>query len=551
MQTSNPSRTDPGRSTPKDHEASSGRRAAGVQGTGLITKAWDILDAVGEAPGRLAISDLAQQTGLAKSTLYRIVAALGARGLIRTDPRTQTLSLGFHFLDLANKVWSVPDLVAVASVELRRLREMTGETAYLAALSGEEAVAIARNVGAHENSSMSALGTMKPLYCTSQGKAILAHLPQKQAEHLISGIHFEALTEHTITDSNRLRRHLDIVRQRGFAIDDQEIWIGTRCVGAPVFDMAGSCVGSISITGPAYRMTLERIEQLGPELIEAAKRIRSNLPSPQTFEGARSHGCRPIGETSFHSITPCWSARDGRLYWADRLAPAIYLLDEAGEPRLIAKTREPISAIGVAPEGGLDVVCEGWFHLEPGAGDVRAVRALSQRLSAIRAGEDGVRWAASVGVDRSEIGVLDSEGGLQVRWSVSAEINDLAVNSVGGPIYGVDGKRGLVYEFDPSRSAPHILARIARASGEPRALALDPDGRLWVALWDGWSVARIDENGEIDRVLALPVPRPTGLAFAGPGLNSLYVTSARLGLARDVLENAPSSGCLHHFISWR
>jgi sugar lactone lactonase YvrE len=286
-------------------------------------------------------------------------------------------------------------------------------------------------------------------------------------------------------------------------------------------------------------------------LIEAARRIQSSLPPPQPFDDPRGHGCRAIGEKSFHSIAPCWSEKDQRLYWADRLAPAVYGLDDLGEPRLIAKTPQPISAIGIAPEGGVDVVCEeSWLRVEPLSEAVRAVGAAPRGLSTIRVGEDGARWGAVVGDGKSEIGLLDPEGGLQVRWSVSAEISDLAVTG-GGLVYGADGARGLVYEFESRRSAPRVLARIARASGEPRALALDADGRLWVALWDGWSVARIDENGEIDRILALPVPRPTGLAFGGAGLNALYVTSARVGLSRDVLENAPSSGCLHRFASWR
>jgi DNA-binding IclR family transcriptional regulator len=462
METTDPNNTDPVRfEHDEDVTALPQRTGNGVRGTGLITKAWDVLDAVGEAPGRLGIAELAQRIGLPKSTLYRIVAALSARGLVRTDPRAQTLSLGFHFLDLANKVWSVPDLAAVASVELRRLREMTGETAYLAALSDEDAVAIARNVGAHENSSMSALGTRKPLYCTSQGKAILAHLPQKQAEHLISGITFQALTEHTIMNADRLRRHLEVVRHRGYAIDDQEFWVGTRCVGAPIFDAAHVCVGSISMTGPAYRMTLDRVEQLGPELIEAARRIQSSLPPPQPFDDPRGHGCRAIGEKSFHSIAPCWSEKDQRLYWADRLAPAVYGLDDLGEPRLIAKTPQPISAIGIAPEGGVDVVCEeSWLRVEPLSEAVRAVGAAPRGLSTIRVGEDGARWGAVVGDGKSEIGLLDPEGGLQVRWSVSAEISDLAVTG-GGLVYGADGARGLVYEFESRRSAPRVLARIA------------------------------------------------------------------------------------------
>ena len=89
-----------------------------------------------------------------------------------------------------------------------------------------------------------------------------------------------------------------------------------------------------------------------------------------------------------------------------------------------------------------------------------------------------------------------------------------------------------------------MLARIPRGAGEPRGLALDPEGRLWVALSDGWSVARLDAFGEIERVVGLPVPRPSGLAFGGPDRSHLYIATAPLGLPRDILENAPLSGRL-------
>ena len=84
-----------------------------------------------------------------------------------------------------------------------------------------------------------------------------------------------------------------------------------------------------------------------------------------------------------------------------------------------------------------------------------------------------------------------------------------------------------------------------RVLGFPTAnLAVDADDRLWVGLYDGWSIARLTTEGEIERLLPLPVPRPTGLAFGGEGKDRIYVTTARIDLAREVLEKAPLSGHL-------
>ena len=521
-----------------------------IQGTGLLTKACDILDLVGEAPGDIAIPDLVERTGLAKSTVHRIVSALSARGFLRYSEKGHNLTLGFHLLDLAHSVWSTPDVVAVATIELRRLREMTGETAYLAALSGSSAVTLARCVGAHENSSMSALGSEKPLYCTSQGKAILSQMPDKQAESLIAKLKPQRFTETTIVDPEILRQHLIITRHRGFAFDDEEIYSGTRCVGAPVLDLDGNCVAAISLTGPAYRMTLDRLERLGPELVRTANRIRENLPPPPPSQWRDAPGCVALGETSFHSAFPFWSASENCLYWADRLAPAVHVLRPGQAPVQVAKLPQPIDALGPAPGAGVDVVCDGdWYRLEPNTAKSHLLRSGVGNVVAIRGGRDGQRWGAVVNGQETEVGILTDDCAFQSLWKVNAQLSDLAATDDGDCVYGADGGRGAIYEFRRGRATPHILARAPLASGEPRGLTVDPNGAVWIALWDGWSVARLDPNGEIDRVLGLPVPRPTGLAFGGANSVSLFITSARLSRNDETMETAPSSGRLHCFDS--
>jgi sugar lactone lactonase YvrE len=165
-------------------------------------------------------------------------------------------------------------------------------------------------------------------------------------------------------------------------------------------------------------------------------------------------------------------------------------------------------------------------------------------LSGVRIDPQGRPWAALVHGTETIIGPLERNGAVQERWTVQAQIGALAWSQSGEVLYAADPQRGTIYILGRNASGARVLNRMPRVSGEPRGLAVDADDRLWVALYDGWSLARLSPDGEIDRVLALPVPRPTGLAFGGEGARTLFVTTARIGLPREVLENAPLSGRL-------
>ncbi|WP_176086697.1 IclR family transcriptional regulator C-terminal domain-containing protein [Martelella sp. HB161492] len=517
-----------------------------IQGAGLLMKACDILDLVGEAPGQWTVSALVAETGLSRSTLYRIVSALVTRGFLRNGADGQSLLLGFHYLDLAQNVGAGQDLAALAADELRRLREMTGETAYLAALAGNQMVSLAKSVGAHENASTAAMGKAKPVYATSQGKAVLAFLPERQAEQIMATLAFQAITPFTLTDISSLKRNLTLVRQRGFAIDDQENIAGTRCIGVPVLDEKGVPVAAISVSGPIYRMTPERVEQLAPELIAAGRRLGLMVQS-QTAKTARParNDVTATGPAAFHADRPFWLPRENCLYWIDRLAPAVYVLPEGGGAETIARPPGPITHALPGRSGGLDLICEnGWFNVTRDAGCVAIDRPIAGDEHALARGPAGSLWAARHLGGVTQIGRLSARDGFQPAWRVGHDITDMAFSEDGSSLFALSPHEGTIYALQTGREVPMVLSRIPRGSGIPTALTLDRRGRLWVALSDGWSVVRLDENGEIAEAVALPVPRPTGIAFGGNAGSTLYVTSERIGIARDILENAPLSGRL-------
>ncbi|WP_266064858.1 IclR family transcriptional regulator domain-containing protein [Brucella intermedia] len=515
-----------------------------VAGTALIGKACDILEIIGNAPGSVGQAVLAERTGIPRATLYRILAALISRGLVRADPLSQNYTLGFNFLELAQNAWSSSDLASIASVELRRLRDLTGETSYLAVQEGSHVLALGRFESAHDKRSNARLGALKPMHCTSQGKAILAYLSEPQLEHVLSG-ELTGFTDKTITDLAQLKSHLAIVRARGYAMDDEEIVIGTRCVGAAILDPDGKPIAAISVAGPTFRMGPERAEQLGKELSQAAKRISAQLePTLKAVTRVSSEFQVWSNVSAFIGASPRWNAKTGTIYWVDQLAPSIRVAGAADEFISLHELSQSVSSFSLTEDG---FVCAAGSDLVLGDGrSLERIPAQSNfSIKSLCAAHDGRIWAAAFDADAnfSRIGPIARGTGHEQVFELPGEVSDIAFAGDLG-LFATQASRQSVYLLEPATGRRRRFADIPKVAGAPCALAIDEKLNPWIALSDGWSVIKLNENGEIERTIALPVPLPTGIAFGGEGLTQIFVTSARSGLSREGLTNAPLSGQL-------
>jgi IclR family acetate operon transcriptional repressor len=530
------------------------------EGTGSLEKALDVLDAVGSAPAGLSQTELADQLALPRTTLYRLLATLVARGLLRRDPLRRVYCLGFRCFEMARQAWAMPDLVAAASVELRGLRDLTGETAYLATLDGLEVVSLERIDGAHSQRSAAALGQRKPLHCTSQGKAMLSAMPQTESEALIREITLKSFTPLTITDRRRLLAELRITAARGYALDDEEIVLGVRCVGAPVVDVKGQVRGAISVAGPAWRMTRQRLELLGPEVMEAARRIGAQLVvrSPHDSAGAPKEDLvqAVAGPLAFHGACPVWCAKTEQLYWADSLAPAVRVWNSAAPDvkgdRQLALIDSPIRGLALLPERLLVAHAQGWNWLN-GTGELTLCKDWPLHpVCALTVAPDVSHtvWAAVADTEQAGcmVGVLNVEGRsagrFEARWRTSELLSSLAWQPDGQALIGTSADSGAVLRFQPGVPSARRLASIPRGSGLPSGLAVDVEGGVWLALTEGWSVMRLAPDGSVDRVIGLPVPNPTNLALGGADNRTLFITTDRQTVAIDTLASAPLSGRL-------
>lgn len=519
-----------------------------VPGTALIGKAFRLIDLIAAAPGQVSAAELAAATGWPKATLYRILASVTAHGFIRLDPQSQGYTLGYRLLELAQNVWVAPDLAAIASIELQRLRDMTGETAYLAVPDDGMVLALGKFESPHDIRSAARLGARKPLHCTSQGKAILAFLPEAEAQAMLGHAPLERFTPQTITDRDTLMRQLRIVRARGYAIEDQEILWGNRCVGAPVLDSTGRPVAAISVAGPIYRLTSERVAQLGPEVANVARNIGLGLrstPARQSQSGTSWQPHDAHRQPVFYGAHPVWDPVRSSLVWADRLGPTLYTTAGCQTATFRPEPGAPIDGLAVTAEGDVILLLGGRVLRISGHECVqdRTVPELA-RATAMTTNPGGQPWVAIQQGDETLVGTLGRDGTVEPQWSLRKRIGALAWSQASGRLFASDPESGTIYLLERAGMAPRLFARIPRVSGEPRSLAVDTDDRLWVGLYDGWSIARLSIEGEIERLLPLPVPRPTGLAFGGDGRGAVFVTTSRIDLAREVLEKAPLSGHL-------
>ena len=161
-------------------------------------------------------------------------------------------------------------------------------------------------------------------------------------------------------------------------------------------------------------------------------------------------------------------------------------------------------------------------------------------------GIDELPWAAQVLPESgTAIGQVQPDGRLQVHWRVGEPVAALAMRKSDGAVFATAPQSGTIFLFAPGQSGVRRLASIPKGSGRLGGMAFDDQGGIWVALFDGWSVVRVTRDGQLERVIGLPVPCATDLAFIGDGgQRRLLITTQRQSVALDVLASAPLSGHL-------
>lgn len=241
-----------------------------------VTTAIRLLKAFSGEEVEIGVSALAQRLKVAKSTVHRLAVTLVAEGLLEQNPATERYRLGIGLFALGTLVRRRMDLSNEARPYLFDLRKHTGETIILAIPSGLEAMHIYDLESPQALGMKSELGARKPAYCSAVGRAIFSFAPAEVIDRVLSG-KLEKRTPNTIVDGQRLREVLAEVRQRGFAVDDEETELGIRAMAAPIRDSSGTVIGAIAVAGPSQRFSADAVDRSVPRLLDAVNTISGRL----------------------------------------------------------------------------------------------------------------------------------------------------------------------------------------------------------------------------------------------------------------------------------
>lgn len=243
-----------------------------------LVKALRILECLAddEQPS-FTLTELSRRLHLHVSTVHRLMVNLLRQGFVEQDPASGGYVLGFRVLRMGLRVLDRLDVRRVALPLLRELNQKTQETVHLAILRGDVAVSIEKIPSPQPVGLDAPLGGQMPLHCTGVGKALLAYQGEEVLAPLAKSPGLARMTGRTITNLLQLKKELDHVRERGYALDNEEIVEGLRCVAAPVFDHNGRAVAAFSVAGPATRITLERVPEIARLVCETGREISYRL----------------------------------------------------------------------------------------------------------------------------------------------------------------------------------------------------------------------------------------------------------------------------------
>jgi len=245
----------------------------GFQGIQSVSRALSILELFSDKRPSLSVSQVAEITGLNRATCYRFCQTLRKLGYLE-ELGDRRFRPGLKAVSLAHSALSSRELPELAQPYLQRLREDINETVNMGLLDDTEVVYVARVLSDHLISLRLYVGSRLPAYASSLGRSILAFLPEDQAAAIIDRSELKAITTHTIIDRKRLLAELALIRERGYALNDQEIANGLRGVAAPVLTEAGAPLAAINISIPhPLKGPAEIEDELAPKVMATAREI--------------------------------------------------------------------------------------------------------------------------------------------------------------------------------------------------------------------------------------------------------------------------------------
>lgn len=230
--------------------------------------------------GAARVTEIAAELGVHKSTVFRLLATLEARGLVEQNSERGRYQLGYGVVRLAAGATKMDDLSLLSRPICRQLADTVRETVNVVVHDGHAVISIDQVLGAPAVTTVNWVGQRTPLHATSAGKVFLAHMDPEQLDALLAeGL--DTYTPHTIVDPTVLKQHLALVRERGYACTMDEQEIGLAAIGAPIRTLDGHVIAAVTATGPTFRINEDTFPSLAEHVLAAAAEISQRHGYPR------------------------------------------------------------------------------------------------------------------------------------------------------------------------------------------------------------------------------------------------------------------------------
>lgn len=263
-----------------------------------VSRALDILELFLDGDGTLSAPEITRRLRLPRTTVHELVTTLAARSYLDPVPEQPgRYRLGVRTYQLGSRYAEQLDLAAEGHQVARSVAETCGETVHVAVLEDTDVIYIAKVDSTHAVRMVSATGRRLPAHCTAVGKMLLASLPPAELDDRLPREgegegELRAMTPHSLTSPDELRRALGAARERGVAVEQRESNPDVGCVAAPVRDRSGRVVAALSISVPMIRWNDRRQEELAALALKGAGQLSERLGHHGGHPGA-NHGGHP------------------------------------------------------------------------------------------------------------------------------------------------------------------------------------------------------------------------------------------------------------------
>ncbi len=243
----------------------------------VLERSLGILDLLCQEGPELSLIELSERLKLHKSTTHRLLGVLEQHRFIEKSANNGKYRLGLKLFELGSKAIAHLDWREKARRHLQRLAFETGETAHLCILDDGEVLYLEKVEAPRTVRVPSIVGRRYPAHCGAAGKTLLAFRSEEEVGELVKRRGLKAYTRNTLTTPAQLKEALRGVRDQGYAVDNEEFEEGLECIGAPIRDYSGRVVAAISIAGPTFRITEDKLPVLARTVMDVAKELSADL----------------------------------------------------------------------------------------------------------------------------------------------------------------------------------------------------------------------------------------------------------------------------------